>query len=224
MLIDIHIHTKPISYCSELDAAAMVRRAKEIGLEGVCITEHDAIWSKEAISELSAEHEFPVFRGMEVSTDCGHILTFGLHEYVPGIWRAETLRKVVDEAGGVLVVAHPFRRPWYGVRLRKEYGLSLTAEEAGEEKVFKLVHGVEVMNGERPEIENSFAAEVSELIGLFTTGGSDAHTLSAVGKYVTNFHNHPTTEEDLIAELKAGRCNAEVRLAPHNPAAGGTTR
>jgi len=213
MLIDIHIHTKPASYCSELDPVQMAQRAREIGLDGACITEHDAVWSREEIEKLSREHDFPVFRGMEVNTDCGHILAFGLEEYVPGIWRAETLRKVIDEVGGVLVAAHPFRKPWYGVRLRKEYGLSITPEEACEEKVFKLVHGVEIMNSERPAIENEFAAEVTELMDVFTTGGSDAHTVSAVGKCITNFHNHPATEQEFLAELKAGRCHAEAYLA-----------
>jgi hypothetical protein len=210
VLIDIHIHTKPASYCSELDPAEMIQRAKVMGLDGVCITEHDAVWSADDIERLSSEHDFPVFRGMEVNTDCGHILTFGLEEYVPGIWRLETLRKVADDAGGVLIAAHPFRRPWYGVRLRREYGLSITAAEAGEEKVFQLVHGVEVLNGERPDIENDFAAEVTELRQMFSTGGSDAHTLYAVGKYVTNFHNQVITEEELIGELRAGNCHAEV--------------
>lgn len=210
MLIDLHIHTKPASYCSELDPVDAIQRAKEMGLHGICITEHDVIWNRENIEKLSSEHGFPVFRGMEVNTDCGHILVFGLNEYVPGIWRAATLRSVVDEADGVMVAAHPFRRPWYGVRLRQEYGLSITAVEAGEEKVFGLVHGVEALNGERPEIENSFAFEVSEVVNKFTTGGSDAHSLYAVGKSVTNFDNSITTEEELIAELKAGRCHAEV--------------
>lgn len=210
MLIDLHIHTKPASYCSELDPVDAIQRAKEMGLHGICITEHDVIWNREDIEKLSSEHGFPVFRGMEVNTDCGHILVFGLSDYVPGIWRAATLRSVVDEADGVMVAAHPFRRPWYGVRLRQEYGLSITAKEAGEEKVFGLVHGVEALNGERPEIENSFAFQVSEVVKKFTTGGSDAHSLYAVGKSVTNFDNSITTEEELIAELKAGRCHAEV--------------
>ncbi len=210
MLIDIHIHTKPVSYCSEIDPADMIRKAKNIGLDGVCITEHDAVWNREEIEKLSAEHDFPIFRGMEVNTDCGHILAFGLDEYVPGIWRAETLRKVVDEVGGVLIAAHPFRKPWYAVRLRQEYGLSITPEEASEEKVFKLVHGVETLNGDRPALENSFAAEVTELMEMFTTGGSDAHNLRVVGKYVTNFQNHVTTEEGLIEEFRAGRCCAEI--------------
>lgn len=211
--MDIHIHTKPVSYCSEIDPVEMIKRAKAMGLDGVCITEHDAIWSREEIEKLSSENNFPVFRGMEVNTDCGHILAFGVEDYIPGIWRAETLRKVVDDVGGVLIAAHPFRRPWYAVRLRGEYGLSITVEEASEEKVFRLVHGVEVLNGERPEIENSFAAEVTEATDLFATGGSDAHNLHAVGRYVTNFCNHIVTEEDLIKELKAGNCQAEVYRA-----------
>ena len=69
MLIDLHIHTKPASYCSELDPLDMIHRAKKIGLHGVCIAEHDVIWSRSDIEKLSREYDFPVFRGMEVNTD-----------------------------------------------------------------------------------------------------------------------------------------------------------
>ena len=203
MLIDIHIHTKPTSYCSELDAVDMIKRAKEMGIDGVCITEHDAVWSTEEIEKLSTEHDFPVFKGMEVNTDCGHILTFGLNEYVPGIWRLETLRKVADDMGGVIIAAHPFRRPWYGVRLRQEYGLRITAQEASEEKVFQLVDGVEVINGERPEIENNFAAEVTELTSMFATGGSDAHFVSAIATCMTAFPHTVHNEQELVEAIYA---------------------
>jgi hypothetical protein len=37
------------------------------------------------------------------------------------------------------------------------------------------------------------------------TGGSDAHSVEEVGRCVTIFQNQIEAEEDLVAELKAGR-------------------
>ena len=39
-------------------------------------------------------------RGMEVTTEMGHIGVFGLTEYVGGIYKLRELRKVVDRRAG----------------------------------------------------------------------------------------------------------------------------
>ena len=47
--------------------------------------------------------------GVEVSTDLGEILVFGLHQSVLQVYDAVELRTMVDEVDGVMVMAHPFR-------------------------------------------------------------------------------------------------------------------
>ena len=44
MVIDLHIHTKGLSPCSEMDAEEAVLEAKRIGLDGICFTEHNKPW------------------------------------------------------------------------------------------------------------------------------------------------------------------------------------
>ena len=109
MKIDLHTHTSWGSACAYMDPDQLIKRAREVGLDGVCLTEHDQVWRSETIKRLRDKHDFPVFGGVEVSTDLGHILAFGLNEPVLDIYHARDLRRVVDEAGGVMIAAHPFR-------------------------------------------------------------------------------------------------------------------
>ena len=46
--------------------------------------------------ELLDDHGPKFLRGMEVTTDMGHIGVFGLSRYVGGIYKLAELRKVVD--------------------------------------------------------------------------------------------------------------------------------
>ena len=114
MLIDLHNHTWPRSHDSVLDPRDLVERARAAGLDGICVTEHDAIWDPADLRELCEETNFLVLPGVEISTDDGHILSYGVEKYVFGMHRVQTLADHVNERGGTLVAAHPYRRlmPW----------------------------------------------------------------------------------------------------------------
>ena len=49
-----------------------------------------------SIDELRAKHNFLVLAGIEISTDDGHILAFGLDKYVFGMHRARELASYVE--------------------------------------------------------------------------------------------------------------------------------
>jgi predicted metal-dependent phosphoesterase TrpH len=74
-----------------------------------------------------------------------------------------------------------------------------------ERPLFKLVDAVEVMNSKVTEKENRFAAEVATGLDLPATGGSDAHEVSEVGVYATQFSDPIKDEKDLIEEALRGR-------------------
>src|SRR4029453_17761332 len=54
MSFDLHMHTRRYSPDSEIDPFELVRRAKEIGLDGIVITEHDRLWPEDELEELRA--------------------------------------------------------------------------------------------------------------------------------------------------------------------------
>ena len=87
----------------------VIERAREIGISAVCITEHDHIWDMQEVQEFAAEAGVMLLRGMEVTTEIGHVGAFGLDRYVGGIYRLKELRRVADDCGGLLIANHPFR-------------------------------------------------------------------------------------------------------------------
>src|SRR5579875_3662940 len=98
MKFDHHIHTARHSPDSSIDPRKLVVRARELGLDGVVITEHDYQWEEGELSEL-ARRAAPllVFSGVEVSAREGHFLVYGLPtlaEVSPGIELAELVRVV----------------------------------------------------------------------------------------------------------------------------------
>jgi len=205
LIIDIHIHTKPLSADSNLAAGEAIREAKRLGLDGICLTEHNKSWAHEDIEALRSQWDFPVFRGVEVDTIEGHVVVFGLYRDFEGVIRVEELRKAVIEEQGVMIAAHPFK----GFRAFGFSELNLTPEQGSKRPVFKSVDVIEGFNGKSNEKENRLAQEVGNLLGLKVTGGSDAHNLEEVGRCVTIFKSEIYTERELIAELKAGRFSGD---------------
>lgn len=210
MIFDLHIHTSWNSADSNLHPAELIQQAKQLGLNGVVVTEHDKCWDRFMARDLAAEHDFLFLRGMEVSTDLGHILVYGLDEYVSGIRQAEKLRQIVDEAGGAMVVAHPFRRAFTAHFRNGDEPTPLSLQDAIRRPVFDLVHGVEVCNGGSIDRENKLAMQACDALGLAPTGGSDAHSDLGIGCYATQFDDSIRSEADVISALKQGRCQAVV--------------
>ena len=208
-VFDLHVHTVQGSSDSSLTPEQLIEHARRIGLDGVCLTEHGGGWEQQHFQAVFEEAGFTVIRGLEVDTDMGHVLVFGLHFYVNGIHRVNELRKVVDKAGGVMVSAHPFRnlfnRPPYNVNLvfRDPDGHPANAQEAAGHPLFQVVDDIEVANGSNTNRENLFALEVAQSLGFGGTGGSDVHSTHGLGKCVTMFDGEIKSEADLIEAIKA---------------------
>jgi predicted metal-dependent phosphoesterase TrpH len=198
-VIDLHVHTSPASPCSCAAEDLVIEEAKRIGLNGICFTDHNHVWSPARVQDLSQKHGFLVLRGNEITTDQGDVLVFGLEKDIKGIIKLQDLRKEVLGVGGFLIVAHPFR----GFLTFSADQIGLTHERAAQRPLFQWVDAVEVMNGKVTEKENRFAAKVAESLGLPVTGGSDAHELAEVGVYATRFSANIQTEAELIQALES---------------------
>ncbi|MBI4200781.1 MAG: PHP domain-containing protein [Chloroflexi bacterium] len=204
VLIDLHTHTYPRSEDSLLSPRELLTEAKRKGLDGICITEHDRFWDEEEVAALGREHGLLVFPGCEVTTEEGHLLVFGLDRYVFGMHRASFVRDLVDKAGGVMLVAHPYRR-----RFREEEATEADAyqnmvDRACQSDLFALADGIEVFNGRGAAAENAFSLEVCHRFNLRGTAASDAHRVEDVGSFATHFFRPVSTLAELIEELKAG--------------------
>lgn len=208
MLIDIHTHTVPLSDDSEQTANELIERARAVGLDGVCLTEHDAFWKPDDIAALGRRHDFLVLPGAELNTEDDHLLVFGLEKWIIGMSRAQFVRDLVDRAGGALVVAHPFRRRILkrGVPDNERYLREL--DRACRNPFLRTADAIEVLNARGDDTQNAFSQELAQRLNLPGVGGSDAHEPAEVGHVATEFAREITSLEEFIAELKAGRCRA----------------
>lgn len=215
MLIDLHAHTWPRSHDSVLNPDDLIVRAKQAGLDAIVFTEHDTVWDHKSIEELRAKHNFLVLAGVEISTDDGHILAFGIDKYVFGMHRSRELASYTERAAGALVAAHPYRRqmPWFS-RSDEEYQGAL--EKASRNPAYQYVQALEELNGRGSDKENEFSRKLCEMMALPGTAGTDSHAVSDVGKCATYFEREVHDERELIVELKARRCYA-VDLRSGNP-------
>lgn len=207
MLIDLHNHTWPRSHDSVLDPADLATRARAAGLDGICLTEHDNVWDPEEIERLAEDQQFLIIPGIEVSTDDGHILAFGVEKYTFGMHRIERLAKHVNENGGCMLAAHPYRRqmPWKDTDPEWQKAL----KNASENPAYVHCTGLEILNGRGKEKENQFSQDLAGILELPGTAGTDSHAIHDIGKVATYFESDRIESwQSLVHELKTGRFHA----------------
>src|SRR5262249_46247707 len=108
----LHIHTSRHSPDSSLDPFVLCRRAREVGLDGIVITEHDWLWTEAELDVLREMHpDLVILSGIEVSAREGHFLVYGMTDpfAVPRGIGVAALCDEVHRQGGAVVAAHPFR-------------------------------------------------------------------------------------------------------------------
>ena len=213
MLIDIHTHTYPTSDDSELTPEELIAESKRIGLDGICLTDHDGFWDPRDVEKLGKDNDYLVIPGCEVTTEEGHLLVYGLSEYIFGMHKSSFVHELVREEGGAIVVAHPYRRVYRDTAPQdpKSYDEMLT--RALRNTVFDMVDGEEIRNGRGSELENKFSERLSKDLNMSGTGASDAHKLSDIGTFATRFEEKVTNLSDLIRCIKSGKFSAE-RVRP----------
>lgn len=203
MLIDLHTHTTPKSDDSLLSPAALIIQAKKAGLDGICLTEHDSFWNHELLAHLSREFNFLLIPAAEINTDEGHIIVVGLDEYQFGMHHASFLRDMLDNKGGFMFLAHPYRRNFH-----RDSNVNEAVDRFYRNPVFQYVDTIEVLNGQGSNQNNSFSQKLARRLGWKGVGGSDAHELKHIPSYATCFERKIRNREELIQELKAARYRA----------------
>jgi len=194
MRIDHHIHTYRHSPDSVIDPRELVEYAREIGLDGLVITEHDYQWEADELAELAARAApLCVFSGAEISAREGHFLVYGLpslEEVPPGILLTDLL-KVVRRHDAAIVAAHPFRWDQPFDEIVAEHGAAFDALEL-------------VSNNITWETRSKTAA-LLRTHPMGTTGSSDAHDLNVVGCYCTEIDGRIGSIVDFVAALRSHR-------------------
>lgn len=189
MLVDMHLHEKIFSLDSFITVEQMVEVAKARGLDAICITDHDSMGFRDLVEEYSKRLQFPIFVGIEYYSLWGDILAWGIDTYPDYRGEAQMFIDMVNQQGGFCLSCHPFRNNNRGLEdnLRRVKGL----------------HGAEVLNGSTDMEANRTALRYARELGLKTTGGSDAHVVKQIAKYVTWLPEKVVTLEDFVQQLHA---------------------
>jgi predicted metal-dependent phosphoesterase TrpH len=191
MRYDFHVHTSRYSPCSQSTAEAVCRRAVEVGLTGIALTEHDAWWPAAELSQLRAR--FPslaIFPGIEHACSEGHFLIFlpdasrEDHAVVPR--SISDLAAWVHALGGFVIWAHPFRfgRTWFPLWVDRVE-----------------LDGIEVASSNMDGRSRRLAAEVADRKGWRALQNSDAHHADILGQFGNTILDLLRTNADLIRHL-----------------------
>ncbi len=170
----------------------LVHLAVERGLEGLCLAEHDRFWRQDELAALRATAPIPIFQAVEVTTDMGHVLAFGLEACHLSSSAAE-LAAAASRVGGVLFLAHPARD-----------GMLRVSRETVE-----YFASVEAMNGSDSRLQNVAASGLARGFRLPGIGGSDAHSPAEVGRAATRFARTIQSDAELLDALRAGAYEAD---------------
>ncbi|HNX51931.1 MAG TPA: PHP-associated domain-containing protein [Thermoanaerobaculaceae bacterium] len=188
--IDLHVHTSRYSPCAEyLEPASLAAAAKERGLGGVVLAEHDILWAAEEVEVLQRlDPSVRLYRGIECTVLGAHLLVIGLDD-AARLYRNmqfEEAVRVAREAGAFVVLAHPFR------------------DSDPRTLPVELVDAVEVGSTSFSAIEARRSWHLARLHDKHAVAGSDAHALARVGWAWTELPSLPEDERDLAAMLTAG--------------------
>jgi len=178
----------------------MTKVRRNYHIDGIVFTEHRLFNSEADYDALAREYDMVIFKGTEADTDCGHILLYGVDDQ---ILRAFDLKNVhlsgrdliaaMEHVGGIGIPAHPGRRR-IGLVEHVEKGYDIGTS----------LRAAEQLNGGSSRQENERARQFVQDRKLFGIGGSDAHFVSAVGKYMTEFRRPIRTLQDLVEHLHSG--------------------
>ncbi len=205
---DTHVHTKysgigrlgflrfPESISEPKD---VVKNAHSLGLNVVCITDHNTL--EGAFKAKEFEDEFPgteVVIGEEISTLDGEIIGLYLNERVPRDLPAEETVDLIRDQGGLAVAPHPF---------------SLHCPSLGEKIESLDLDAIEVLNaGHIDGYANSKALELGSDERWAKLGGSDSHAINTLAYAHTLFEGE--SAEDLRRSIKNRTTDAKGSRMP----------
>ena len=197
-LADLHLHTI-YSYDGTASVPDVLRRACEIGLDVIAVTDHDEI--KGALEAASLAHLYgvEVIPGIEITTAEGDLLALFVTEIVPkGLPLIETILRVCA-LGGVCIAPHPGAT---GMGM-KSLSVASIIKALRNPNVAETLIGIEAYNATTLDrVSISTARLLTSYTGLASVGNSDAHVLDAIGLGATEFAG--TSAADLLSALRRG--------------------
>ncbi|MCQ2573589.1 MAG: PHP domain-containing protein [Treponema sp.] len=220
-IYETHLHIKGVSACGASEPEEYIDVYKRAGYAGLIVTDHffngncaidrSLPWEKmiegycsgyERCLEAAKGKDFDVFFGIEYNFQGDEYLLYGIdkewlikHPEIMHVTHME-LFQMINEAGGLMVQAHPFRM--------RDYIKSINLHP-------ECVHAIEVYNAGNKSEENGKAMILSEEKDLPKTSGSDMHNHLNMEAYIRDksfkpggviFNKRLTSINDYVSGIK----------------------
>lgn len=197
-LADLHIHTI-YSYDGTASVPAVLRRAHQIGLDVIAITDHDEIAGSLKALELAPNYGLEVVPAIEVTTAEGDLLTLNVTEKIQrNLSLIETVLKV-RELGGFCIAPHPMAGGM-GMKSLSAYSIlkALRNPEVAQTLIAIETYSATAID----KMSNHYAGVLADQLNITQTASSDAHVVEAIGLGATEFDGY--TAQDLLTALQTG--------------------
>ncbi|MEI7845552.1 MAG: PHP domain-containing protein [Chloroflexota bacterium] len=203
---DIHMHTI-YSYDGTATVTSVLKRARQVGLDIIAITDHDEIRGALLAEQMAPEYDIQVIPGVEITTAEGDLLALSIRQIIPaGLSLRETILRV-GQQGGFCIAPHPMAG---GMGMKSLSAFSIR-EALRTEDTARILIGIETYNATTLDRDGNIAARIlAERSGVSQTGSSDAHVLDAIGLGATLFPGN--TIPDLVSALWTG--TTQVKKGP----------
>ena len=202
MKFDLHVHSI-LSYDCNMSTDELIRAAKDKGLSGVAIADHNAF------RKHHDREDFYLIPACEFSTDIGHLLVFFMKTHInESISRDEMGRfywrdvcKVAHDQGALVFYAHPF-----------------SPAHAIPKAAYEEIDGFEVFNSRvvhsRITDANDKALKLCRKLKKPYSAGSDAHSPIEVGTsyWECDLPKSAMKEPDFEEKLKAALLSSNGRV------------
>ncbi|MGJ3238396.1 MAG: PHP-associated domain-containing protein [Anaerolineae bacterium] len=180
---DLHMHTTASDGKPSVKELLQHVSKHRPHLSAIAITDHDTLDASLWAYERRHFFPFDVIPGVEVSARGGHVLALWVTTPIARDMSLHETVIAIHEAGGLAILAHPVH-PFMGC----QFGQAM--------RILSHPNGLLDMGFDGLESHNAgiagtgcnwIAQQIARKIGMAITGGSDAHTLGAIGTGETWF-------------------------------------
>ncbi|MEM1620075.1 MAG: PHP domain-containing protein [Fervidicoccaceae archaeon] len=201
-LADLHVHSSVSD--GRPSPAELVEEARRRGLGVLSVTDHNTFKGSVLASTYARARglgdDVLVVYGSEVRTDIGDILVY-CEEPLATLPRAWVeLMDEAEENGCLTVAAHPFDLSRMGVGSRIY-------------EIARHLDAIECYNAQTFSRLNERARSASLVLGKPCIASSDAHVLSYVGVYSSEFPSKPESVGEALELIRRGKLRLRLRKA-----------
>jgi len=193
MKIDLHVHIHRTSRCAKEDIEPMAIAAREKGLDGIVVLDHNYQATFEECKSIKVEG-LSIFSGMEVNVFDEDVVIISscvmdfLPKYKEKLKDLERLSKWVKDTNSLAILAHPFRRhPHISFDLTK----------------FRP-QAIEFSGRHVDKVNRKKIFDLAKSEGMSIVAVSDAHKSSQLGGFCIDLDRRVSDEAQLIREIKCG--------------------